>query len=422
MMDPNQALIICGGRGTRLKPLTNRMPKPLLPVKGTPFLEFLMDYLKIQGFSNFILATGYKSKMIENYFGRGEDLGVNIDYSKERVPLGTGGAVKKAESLITGKEIVVLNGDSFADLDLKKMIRLHNKMKQPITMAVARTKDSGRSGQLGINKGIVTRFEEKGKQKEGFVNAGVYVFRKELLGSIPKKKVSLEKEIFPKFLGKIATFETNGYFIDIGVKKDYRRFKKEAGRIMPEKKRLAKKKAVFIDRDGVINKEKGYVHKLEDFDFEKSALKGLRSIDFGNYSLFLVSNQSGIAKGYYTEEDFELFDFEIRNILRKRGVKVTKSYYCPHHSEGKVKEFKKDCVCRKPNPGLLLKAEKEFGVSLKDSYLIGDKTSDILAGKRAGCRTILVKTGYKGKDNLYSVKPDFTVRNLSEAVEIVNTA
>lgn len=173
---------------------------------------------------------------------------------------------------------------------------------------------------------------------------------------------------------------------------------------------MNKRSAIFLDRDGVINKEKNYVHKMEDFELESNVLDSLKEIK--DYFIFIVTNQSGIAKNIYTEKEFKDFDSTVCNFLMGNGVKITKTYYCPH-------SFKDKCSCRKPEIGLLLKAEKEFNINLKKSYFVGDKTSDILAGKRAGCKTILVKTGYGGKDNLYSVKSDFVIDDLSQLKKII---
>lgn len=174
---------------------------------------------------------------------------------------------------------------------------------------------------------------------------------------------------------------------------------------------LIKKSAIFLDRDGVINKEKNYVHKMEDFELENNVLEGLKSIK-KDYLIFIVTNQSGIAKNLYTEKEFKDFDSAVCGFLVDNGINITKTYYCPHLAE-------ENCSCRKPETGLLLKAKQEYNIDLNKSYFIGDKTSDILTGKRAGCRTVLVKTGYKGKDNAYSVKSDFIINDLSELNNII---
>lgn len=180
------------------------------------------------------------------------------------------------------------------------------------------------------------------------------------------------------------------------------------------------RKAIFLDRDGVINREKEYLYKISDFEFERNVLEGLKLIDFNKYLVFIISNQAGIAKGLHEIEDFKKLDNWLRKFLKKNKIKIKKTYFCPHHPEGKIKRYRKKCKCRKPEIGLFLKARKEFNLDLSQSYLIGDKTSDILAGEKAGCRTILVKTGYRGKDKLFKIKPDFVVKNLVEAARIIN--
>lgn len=221
-----KAVILAGGRGERLRPLTDNIPKPLASVLGKPFLEYLIRYLKNQGITDLVLATGYKTDLIEDYFKKGEDLGVKIIYSKENFPLGTAGPVKNAENLIRDEEVLVLNGDSFLDIDIKKMIEFHRAMAMPITIAVAKVENSMRYGQLIIENDLISQFKEKGQTIESnFINAGIYILNKEVLKQIPEgRKIDFEKEVFPRFSNKIAAFKTTGYFIDIGIEQDYNKF------------------------------------------------------------------------------------------------------------------------------------------------------------------------------------------------------
>lgn len=224
-----QALILVGGRGRRMLPLTNKIPKPLLPVAGKPFLSHQIIFLRNQGIKEFILATGYLGKLFERHFRDGKSLGIKILYSKENKPLDTGGAVKNAEKLIKNEDIFILNGDSFLDFDVRKMLTSHKRNKQPITVAIRKVKDSSRYGAISINKrGIITRFEEKrDSNQRGFINGGVYIVQKKVLKSFAKnKKISLEKDIFPLFNNKIFGFKVKGYFIDIGIPTAYRKANK----------------------------------------------------------------------------------------------------------------------------------------------------------------------------------------------------
>lgn len=172
-------------------------------------------------------------------------------------------------------------------------------------------------------------------------------------------------------------------------------------------------KVVFIDRDGVINKEKedGYVTKPKDFEFIPKALKALKLLSDSPYKIIIVTNQSGIAKGLYTIEDMhKVHDFMFKE-CKKKGITVDELFYCPHYNQ--------DCECRKPGIGMFKQAAKKFNISFKESWAIGDKTSDIKAGKDAGCKTILVMTGHGGNDKRCDAEPDFKAKDLYEAVTLI---
>lgn len=154
------------------------------------------------------------------------------------------------------------------------------------------------------------------------------------------------------------------------------------------------KKIVFLDRDGTINIEKSYLHKWEDFEFEKNAIAGLIKLKDMGFEFIVVTNQSGIARGYYTEEDLILLNSKMTEKLKEYDINILDCYYCPHHPEKGVGEYKIDCSCRKPEPGMLLKGIDKYDVDLKKSYIVGDKLSDLEAGERVGIKSILVKTGY----------------------------
>lgn len=175
-------------------------------------------------------------------------------------------------------------------------------------------------------------------------------------------------------------------------------------------------KAIFLDRDGTINEDNcGYIHKIEDLKFIQYAVEGLRIMQDAGYELIIVANQAGIAKGIYSEKDYFAFRKEMHKKLRKQGVLISEEYFCPHSCEGIVEKYKIDCNCRKPKTGMLERAEKDFNLDLKKCWMIGDKDSDILAGKNAGCRTIHVLTGE------HSLVPyaDFRATNLIEASDYV---
>ncbi|EBD1778242.1 D-glycero-D-manno-heptose 1-phosphate guanosyltransferase [Campylobacter jejuni] len=216
-----QAIILCGGLGTRLKSVIKDIPKPMAPINNKPFLEFIFEYLKKQSVKEIILAVSYKYEVIQEYF-KDEFLGIKIKYSIEKEPLGTGGAIKDALKFIQN-QAYVLNGDTVFDIDLKKLALNDSK----ICIALKQMQNFDRYGTVNVDdQGIVTSFEEKVFKKQGLINGGIYLLKKDIFD-----KFDLEKKFsFEEFLQsncnalKIQTQIFDDYFIDIGIPEDYRRF------------------------------------------------------------------------------------------------------------------------------------------------------------------------------------------------------
>lgn len=180
-----------------------------------------------------------------------------------------------------------------------------------------------------------------------------------------------------------------------------------------------KKPAVFLDRDGVINKDVDHLNTVRDLRLLPGVARAIAALNRAGFLVVVISNQAAVAKGMLTAEGHEKINGELRARLARRGAKIDGIYYCFHHPEASIKKYKAECDCRKPNPGMIFKAAKDLNVNLRKSFLIGDKTSDILAGERAGIATILVKTGYGGRDKRHNAKPDYVARNLADAVECI---
>ena len=199
------------------------VPKPMAPVGGKPFLEYLILWLVAQGIKKIILSIGYKGDIIKSYFGSGINWGSKIEYCDEKIPLGTGGALKKASNLIDDKVFCLLNGDSFLDVDVNEMMSFHRKNAANITMGLTRVNDLSRYGMVEINdKREILRIVEKGSCGSGLINGGVYILNKNMVKSIPDGKISLEKDVLAKMLkSSIYGTETKGFFIDIGTSDDY---------------------------------------------------------------------------------------------------------------------------------------------------------------------------------------------------------
>jgi len=219
------AVVLVGGMGTRLRSVLSSTPKPLAPLGDTPFLELLLTQLRAQGILRLIMCTGYLANQIEEQFGDGRKWGLTVRYSTEPRPMGTAGAIKLAERhLEAASDFVVMNGDSFVEVDFDQLIRFHREHKAMVSLTIRRVSNAARYGTVQVGKSNrITAFNEKtGVEEPALVNAGVYVFKRTVLQDIPDGPTSLEHDVFPNLLEQgVFAFEQNGMFIDIGTPEDY---------------------------------------------------------------------------------------------------------------------------------------------------------------------------------------------------------
>jgi D-glycero-alpha-D-manno-heptose 1-phosphate guanylyltransferase len=218
-----KAVILAGGKGTRLRDVIKDIPKPMSPVNGRPFLEYLVMQLVKWDIRELIFSIGYKGEIIRSYFDNGSKWGVRIEYSEETEPLGTGGAIRKAAGLIDGEHFAAMNGDSFLDIDFKALAAFHRETSASVTIGLAEVDDSGRYGSVEVNeKGEVERFAEKGREGKGLINGGVYIFKSNVVNAIPPGLVSLETDFLPAVIKNgLFGMAVRGYFMDIGIPEDY---------------------------------------------------------------------------------------------------------------------------------------------------------------------------------------------------------
>ncbi|MCR5786362.1 MAG: D-glycero-beta-D-manno-heptose 1,7-bisphosphate 7-phosphatase [Acholeplasmatales bacterium] len=382
-----QAIILAGGFGTRLREVVNDRPKPMADINGKPFLSYLLDKLDLEGFNKVVFAVGYMHEYIENYY-KDKYKNINIVYSLEDEPLGTGGCIKKALSLIDEEECYVLNGDTFFDIDLREI-----EHDADVTIACRYFKNFSRYGKVEIddNRNILS-FNEKAPNQTGYINGGIYLFKKNVFDKfILPAKFSLESDFFTKYINEltIKAFKSSDYFMDIGIPEDYFQFAKD----------IKKEKVLFLDRDGVINIDYGHVHSIDKFDFTSNIFDIARKYQSDGFKIIVVSNQAGIAKGMYTKEDLNILDKYMKDEFKKNGIEILDSFYCPHREED-------NCSCRKPKPGLILQACAKYDIDLSRSVLIGDKSSDLEAGHNAGITKLFFK---KGRYEIKAEDFDFTV-------------
>jgi len=426
------AVILAGGRGERLLPLTKAIPKPLIKIGNRLLIEHQILLLEKYGIKEIFVLAGYLGSQIENYVQNGRRWNVKINCLLEGRPLGTAGALKTLENKIK-EDFLVFSGDVMIDFDIGRFIRWHEKKKGTASIIVHPNDHPFDSDLVETDKegriiSLLRRPHRPGLTFHNLSIASGYIFSPEIFSFIPKgRKTDIEKDVLPELLKlkkKIYAYNTPEYFKDMGTPERLKAVRQDCATGKVKKLNLKnKRKAVFLDRDGVLNKEIDQLSRIEDFKIYGFTAKAIKKINSSEYIAIIVTNQPMIAKGFISESDLDEIHKKLETELGRAGAKIDVIYYCLHHPEkgfaGERPELKIKCDCRKPKPGLFFRARKDFNLNLAESYMIGDKTSDILAGKRAGCKTILVKTGYGGRDKLFSVKPDFIADNLLKAVKII---
>ena len=343
-----------------------------------------MDQLAAAGFDRAVVADGYRREQIEGFFGP-EYRGTAIEYSPEVTPLLTGGAVKRALSRCESDWVFVLNGDTWLDVDFAAMEAAAAVAPENASavIAVKRMRDFERYGTVDVDAcGALIAFHEKRPCEEGLINAGVYLLRRDALDGMPDK-FSLESDYFERVVGdgELLAVECAGGFIDIGVPEDY-----ELAQTMLAPLARPWKLAMF-DRDGTINVDTGHLHEPEKLELIPSTVDIMRGYsDDPDYKVVVVTNQAGIAKGLYTEADMRRLHRYMENELEKLGVHVDAWYFCPHHPD-----YTGPCECRKPAPGMLLAAMRDFDAESVECLMYGDKPSDETAAIAAGVRFFAVE-------------------------------
>ena len=389
-MNVKLALILVGGLGTRLGKLTAETPKPLLDCAGRPFLGWVLRELCRYGIEEVILLAGFRSDKIESFCQNVQQTlprPLNLKISIEPELAGTGGALWHARDLLQ-EHFLLLNGDSWFDANLARFLHAaSNFSRSSGTMLLRRVEDSSRYGYVELVDGRVTAFHEKTQNAgEGLINSGISVLSRQVL-EYASPKCSLERDIYPQLVcqGELHGVELEGYFVDIGIPDDYSR----AVRDLPA--RLLRP-AVFFDRDGILNKDFGWEESLERFEWIPGAKLALRSATDRGYHVFVVTNQAGVARGMYSEEDVSRLHEHLKNEVLAEGGTVDDIVYCPYHPEGTVERYRGASKYRKPEPpGVLLDLIRRWEVDVEGSLLVGDKPSDIQAASAAQVRGYLYK-------------------------------
>ena len=427
--------ILAGGMGTRLKSRSSGIPKPMVPICGIPVLEHLIVMCRKHGFYQILLLVHHQNEVIRDYFGDGEKWGVKIGYSVEVDPRGTAGALYDALGFLAD-DFLVLYGDTFASIDLDSFFSAHIESNADATLFLHPNDHPNDSDLVEVNNSsrvlaIHPYPHPAGIYYPNLVNAGLYAIKKEAFYKCqtPKLKSDLAKNTFPEMLS--YNFHLKGYISpeyikDMGTPDRLDKVEMDvlSGRVESldaNKPRTA----VFIDRDGTINKEVNYLRELSQMELLPRAGKAIRKLNSVGVLAVCITNQPVIARGELSFEGLGHIHAKLDHLLGLDGAYIDRYYICPHHPhsgyKGERSELKIVCACRKPGIGLIENAVRDLNISVQGSWIVGDSTADIAAGKAAGLGTILVRTGYAGQDYKYEIQPDYIFYNLNEAIDWILT-
>ena len=413
-----KTVIMAGGKGTRVAAVRSDLPKPMIPVCGKPILEWQIENLKASGLTDVVLVIGHLGEVIKDYFGDGSRWDVKISYFIETQPLGTAGALFRMPEL--QEDFLLMSGDVMLDVDFNRFISFHKEHNALASLTVHPNNhpfDSSlivmetlpaRDGGMPLHTNRAVKWlnqEEERIYYRNIVNAGIEMISPRLLEDARAKlpsldKVDLDRDVLKPAIAsrKIYAYETSEYIKDMGTPERLIEVESDllSGKIAAHNLSV-KQKAVFLDRDGTINKTSGFLTDINDFELIEGAAEAIKRINKFGYLAVVVTNQPVIARGECSFEQLQEIHNKMETLLGMEGAFIDGLFLCPHHTdrgfEGERIEYKIDCECRKPKAGLFIQAQKTLNIDLSQSYMVGDSAIDIKAAENAGCKkAFLIET------------------------------
>lgn len=428
-----QAIILAGGKGTRLSSILNGLPKPLVDIDGLPLLTRQILLLKEYRFTDIIILVNHAAEKIIDYCNVNNNWGLNVTCIDDGQPKGTAGAVLNIYNELSD-EFLVMYGDTMLDVDLDKFHLFHKLDKSTAATLFLHPNDHPSDSDLvemDSNNRVVafSPYPHGEVYLSNLVNAALYWINKNSL----KKWVGLStisdfgKDLFPQMLINnmiIKGYNSFEYIKDCGTPERVTKVINDLRSGKINRSKLShKQKAIFIDRDGTINKEVNHLSKIDSFEILPNVSKAIKRLNLYEFRICIITNQPVIARGDLTFEELKKIHNKLETEIGKEGAYLDRIYVCPHHPdsgyEKEISSLKINCNCRKPNIGLLRQATEDLNIDLNQSWFIGDTTTDILTAKNSNIKSILVKTGYAGLDNKYNVLPDFEMPDLFSATNFI---
>lgn len=427
-----KVVIMAGGKGTRISSIASDIPKPMVKIEGKPVLEHELECLREQGFCDLIITVSHLGHIIMDYFGDGSEIspvtgkpfGVKIQYFVESVPLGNAGALFKLKEVLTD-DFLLLNADSIFNVDFNRFVSYHRKRGGLVTLFTHPNNHPYDSALIIADKNKVvtswlTKEDSRPQYYRNRVNAGLHVINPKILEmDINTSRIDLDRQLLKPLTGtgRMYVYDSSEYVKDMGTPDRYVEVCKDyiEGRVAA-KNYKNKQKAIFLDRDGTINKYVGFLRDINQFELLPGVAEAIKKINRSRYLTIVITNQPVIARGEVSLVELEEMHNKMETLLGAEGAYIDGVYYCPHHPDkgyiGESVEYKIECNCRKPKPGMLFMATEDFNISLSQSWMIGDGENDVLAGIAAGC-----KTAFIGDDD--GINATLRVHNLEEAVKLI---
>jgi histidinol-phosphate phosphatase family protein len=380
-LGPRQAVILAGGRGTRMRPLTTTRPKPMVEFHGKPFLEYLIEMLREQGFERALLLLGYLPDVIQDHFGDGGRWGLEIDYSISGPDDLTVSRIQLARERIE-QTFLLMYCDNYWPMQMDRMWRRYQATRAPAMVTVYSNNDGYRPGKDSVlvdRDGFVTVFDRK-RVTPGLrgVEISYAILNKSVLELLPEQDELVEQALYPQLAERrqLSAYLTDHRYYSVG----------SLERLPVTERFLARRPAVILDRDGVLNRRPPraeYVRRPDEFEWLPGARRALALLKEAGYTVIVVSNQAGIARGAMTEGDLDAIHARMRAEAAEAGGGVDAIYHCPHGWDD-------GCDCRKPAPGMLFQAQRDFELDLTRTPFIGDDERDRQAADAAGSPSVLV--------------------------------
>lgn len=436
-----EVVILAGGFGTRMSNLFPDIPKPLVPVNGSPVIFSLLANCSEYGFKNVLLLLHHGAEQIIKAVGDGSLWGLNVQYKLEHTPLGTAGALLDSLDQLADT-FLVMYADVYSRVDLRELVNFHNVNNCAMTLVAHPNNHPHDSDLLRISEdgevlSVLAHPHPSQLLARNVVNAAMCVCNKKLVGADADKggkggemknvTIDIAQDLVPRLLGegkKIVAYKTVEYLKDMGTPDRLRKVEMELNTgVAQARDKECIKKAIFVDRDGTLNHDVGYMTRAEDLLLIEGAGQAIKKINQSPYLAICVTNQPVLARGDATFDDIDRIHCKLDMDLGYTGAYLDELIFCPHHPDsgfvGEVPELKIECGCRKPAVGMVETAAGKYNISLTRSWMIGDRTADLQLAKNSMMRSVLLKTGDAGGDGAYHVRPTLVAGNVDSAVDLI---